>query len=237
MIPRILLGSIGVALWLGLALGQSFEVASIKPNKSGSNNSSTNNTSGGMTAENVSLKQLIERAFSVADYSLIGPDWLGDDKFDLVAKPPAGVRNSQNRVMLQSLLAERFGLKVHRETRSASGYAMIAGKTPPIMHEKPAGAGVSTNSGRGGLKGANTSMADLARLLSLQLGQPVQDQTGLAGVFDFNLDWSLDSERPDDRVFTILTTIEHKLGLKLRAQKVSVDVLIVDHVERIPTEN
>jgi uncharacterized protein (TIGR03435 family) len=231
------LASIVVSLTLGTALGQSFEVASIRPNKSGSNNSSTNNTSGGMTAENVSLKQLIERAFSVADYSLIGPDWLGDDKFDVVAKPPSGASANQSRLMLQSLLAERFKLQVHRETRSASGYAMIAGKTPPTMHEKPPGAGVNTNSGKGGLKGTNTSMADLARLLSLQLGQPVQDQTGLAGVFDFNLEWSLDSARPDDREFTILTTIEEKLGLKLRAQKVSVDVLVVDHVERVPTEN
>jgi uncharacterized protein (TIGR03435 family) len=235
MVARI--ASAVIFLTLATVCGQSFEAASIKPNKSGSNSSSTNNTIGGMTAENVSLKQLIERAFSVADYSLIGPDWLGDDKFDIVAKPPAGAANSQNRVMLQSLLAERFSLKVHHETRSVSGYAMIAGKTPPTMHEKPAGAGVKTNSGRGGLKGTNTSMADLATLLSLQLRQAVQDQTALAGVFDFNLEWSLDSGRPDDREFTILTTVEEKLGLKLRAQKVSVDVLVVDHVDRFPTEN
>src|SRR5579862_8528758 len=135
-IPPSLLVSIGVTLWLEAAFGQSFEVASIKPNKSGGNSSSTNNTSGGMTAENVSLKQLIERAFTVADYSVIGPDWLGDDKFDIVAKPASGVPNSQNRVMLQSLLAERFGLVVHRESRSLSGYALIAGKNPPTMHEK-----------------------------------------------------------------------------------------------------
>jgi len=222
---------------VGTTLGQSFEAASIKPNTSGSNSSSTHTTRGGITAENVSLRRLIERAYVVADDALFGPEWLGDTRFDIVARMPADAPEGQGPLMLQSLLAERFGLKVHRETRSVSGYAMLTGKTPPAMHEKPAGAETGTNSGDGGIKGTHTSMADLARLLSLQLRQTVQDQTGLAGVFDFNLEWSLDSVRPEDRVFAILTAVEQKLGLKLRAQKVSVEVLVVDRVERVPTEN
>jgi len=219
------------------AFGQSFEAASIKPNTSGSNSSSTHTTRGGINAENVTLRQLIERAYVVTDDALFGPEWLGDNHFDVVAKMPADAPAGQGRLMLQSLLAERFGLKVHRETRSVSGYAMIAGKTPPAMHEKPAGAETKTNSGRGGLNGTHASMADLARLLSLQLSQTVQDQTGLKGALDFNVEWSLDSVKAEDRAFTILTTVEEKLGLKLRPQKVSVEVLVVDHAERVPTEN
>ena len=219
------------------AFGQSFEAASIKPNASGSNSSSTHTTRGGINAENVTLRQLIERAYVVADDALFGPEWLGDNHFDVVARIPADAPTGQGRLMLQSLLAERFALKVHRETRSVSGYAMITGKTPPVMHEKPAGVETKTNSGNGGLNGTNAAMADLARLLSLQLRQTVQDQTGLKGVFDFSVEWSFDSARSDDRVFTILTTVEDKLGLKLRAQKVSAEVLVVDHAERDPTEN
>jgi uncharacterized protein (TIGR03435 family) len=237
MIFRFLPASAGVALWLGTALGQSFEAASIKLNTSGSNSSNTHTTRGGINAENVTLRQLIERAYVVADDALFGPDWLGDNHFDVAAKIPADAPASQGRLMLQSLLAERFGLKVHRETRSVSGYAIIAGKNPPEMREKPAGVETKTNSGNGGLDGTNASMADLARLLAGRLGQSVQDQTGLKGVFDFNLEWSFDSARPEDRVFTILTAVEQKLGLKLRAQKVSVEVLAVDHAERVPTEN
>jgi len=235
VIFRLAFFALSVAL--GTCFGQSFEAASIKPSTSATNNSNTHTTRGGITAENVSLRELIERAYVVADDALFGPEWLGDNRFDLVARMPAGAPAGQGRLMLQSLLAERFGLKVHRETRPVSGYALIAGKNPPAMHEKPAGAEAKTNSGKSGLNGTHASMADLARLLALQLSQTVQDQTGLKGVFDFNLEWSLDSARPEDRVFTILTTVEEKLGLKLRPQKVSVDVLVVDHAERVPTEN
>jgi uncharacterized protein (TIGR03435 family) len=229
--------SIGVALWLGAAFGQSFEVASIKPNKSGSNSSSTHTTSAGIVAENVSLKQLIERAYSVADYSLFGPEWLGDDKFDVAAKPPPGASGEQMRRMLQSLLAERFKLMVHRETRSLPGYALVAGKKPPALREKLPGSGTNTNSGRGSLKGTNISMADLAGLLSRQLDQPVQDQSGLAGVLDISLEWSTDPAHADDRAFSILTALQEQAGLKLQPQKVPVEVLVVDHTERAPTEN
>ncbi|MBZ5675272.1 MAG: TIGR03435 family protein [Acidobacteriia bacterium] len=237
MISRFLLPSIGVALWLGTALGQSFEVTSVKPNKSGSNSSHTSTTDHGITAENVSLKQLIQRAYGVADYSLSGPVWLGDDKFDIAAKQPDGTPKGQTRTMLQSLLAERFGLAVHFEQKSLSGYALIAGKKPPVLHDKPAGAGTNTNTGRGTIKGTNVSMADLAGLLSRQLDQPVQDQTGLPGVLDISLEWSPDPAQADDRATSLFTALQEQLGLKLQAQKVTVEVLVVDHAERVPTEN
>ena len=194
-------------------------------------------TDHGITAENVSLKQLIERAYGVADYSLSGPAWLGDDKFDIAARQPDGAPKGQMRTMLQSLLAERFGLAAHFEHKSLSGYALVAGKKPPVLHDKPAGAGTNTNTGRGTIKGTNVSMADLAGLLSRQLDQPVQDQTGLPGVLDISLEWSPDPAQADDRASSLFTAVQEQLGLKLQAQKVTVDVLVVDHVERVPTEN
>jgi uncharacterized protein (TIGR03435 family) len=232
----ILRTSIGVALLLGAAFGESFEVTSVKPNRSGSNSSSTHTTNGRITAENVSLKQLIERAYSVADYSLSGPAWLGDDKFDIAAKQPSGAPQGQMLTMLQSLLAERFGLVVHREPKSLPGYALVPGKKPPTLHEKPADAGTNTSGGRGTLKGTNISMAYLADFLSRELDQPVQDQTGLPGVTDVSLEWSPDGQA-GDRPSSILTAIQEQLGLKLEPRKITVDVLVIDHVERVPTEN
>jgi uncharacterized protein (TIGR03435 family) len=232
--------SIGVSVWLAAAFAQSFEIASVKPNKSGSNSSHTSTTDHGITAENVSLRQLIERAYDVASYSLSGPAWLGDDKFDISAKQPTGAPRAQMRSMLQTLLTERFGLAVHRESRSISGYALLAGKKPPTLHEKPADAGSNTNTGRGRLTGTDLSMTDLAGLLARQLDQPVQDQTGLRGVFDVSLEWTPDQSQPDPAgrsLPSIFTAVQEQLGLKLEPRKVPVDVLVVDHAERTPTEN
>jgi uncharacterized protein (TIGR03435 family) len=232
--------SISVVLWLGVVFGQSFEVISVKPNTSGSYNSHTSTATAGITAENVSLQQLIERAYDVADYSISGPAWLGDDKFDIAAKQPAGTPKGQMRLMLQSLLAERFGLVVHRESKSLPGYALVVGKKPPALHAKPADTGTNTNTTRGKIKGTNVSMADLAGLLSRQLEQPVQDQTGLQGVVDLSLEWAPDpgqTDGPANVASSIFTAVQEQMGLKLQAQKITLDVLVVDHVERVPTEN
>ena len=240
MISRSLLPSIGVVLGLSGAFAQSFEAASIKPNRSGSSSSSSRSDDNRFGAENISLKLLIERAYGIADYSISGPAWLGDARFDITAKQAAGTPIGQLPPMLQSLLKERFGLTVHREQKSISGYALVPGKNPPTLHPKPAESGLHTSFGPGKLKGTNVSMADLAGILARQLNQPVQDQTDLQGVFDVNLEWNPELAQSDpasDRLSSIFTAVQEQLGLKLRAQKVTVDVLVVDHVERTPTEN
>jgi uncharacterized protein (TIGR03435 family) len=113
---------------------------------------------------------------------------------------------------------------------------LVPGKKPPTLHEKPADAGTNTSGGRGTLKGTNISMAYLADFLSRELDQPVQDQTGLPGVTDVSLEWSPDGQA-GDRPSSILTAIQEQLGLKLEPRKITVDVLVIDHVERVPTEN
>jgi len=231
---------IAVALWLGTAFGQSFEVATVKPNNSGSNTSSSNSDDNSFRAENISLKLLIERAYGIADYSISGPAWLRDARFDIAAKQASGTPISQMLPMLQSLLKERFRLAVHREQKSISGYALVPGKKPPTLHPKPADGGLHTSFGPGKLKGTNVAMADLAGILARQLNQPVQDQTGLPGVFDVSLEWMPEltqTNSASDHLPSIFTAVQEQLGLKLRAEKVPVDVLVVDHAERVPTEN
>src|SRR3954466_10821020 len=117
------------------AFGQSaaFEVASVKPNPSGDYHSSSSTSPGGLTMRNVPLKQIIEMAYDVRDYTLSGPDWLGSERFDVVAKPPAGAHAPDFGPMLQSLLAERFKLAVHRERKILPAYSLVAASSGPRL--------------------------------------------------------------------------------------------------------
>ena len=237
MLQHVLFAFICVHSWL-IVSAQSFEAASIKPNNSGSFNSSWNSNNGGIRIENSSLKQLILQAYDLKEYSLTGPAWLGDVRFDIIAKAPEGAPAKQLDAMMQSLLAERFGLTAHREPKAVSGYSLVAGKRPPVLHEKPAQAQSNWSSGNGKMNGTNVSMDMLADLLSRLVRQPVQDQTSLAGVFDVKLEWT--PEQADPTVGgpgSIFTAVQEQLGLKLQAQKITIDALVVDHADRVPTEN
>lgn len=218
---------------------QSFEVASIKPNNSGSHSSHWNTNDAGVRAENVSLKQMIELAYDVKDYSLSGPAWLDTERFDVQAKPPRQMTNELFAPMLRSLLADRFGLVVHRESKEISGYALLLGRKPPQPHSMPKEGGSHMNWSDGKLTAMNASMQQLADFFSRQLGQPVQDSTGLMGVFDLKLEWTPDERSQDSSkdAPSLFTAVQEQLGLKLQARKVSVDVLVVDRAERNPTEN
>jgi uncharacterized protein (TIGR03435 family) len=188
--------------------------------------------------ENFSLKQFIEQAYDVKDYAFTGPTWLADVHFDVVARTPEGTQGSQVQPMMQSLLAERFGLKVHREPKSVSGYALVAGKKPPVLREMPAGGRSNTTAGNGKMDGTNVSMDGLADMLSRVVRQPVQNQTGLPGVMDVKLEWTPEQADPAaEGQGSIFTALQEQLGLKLQAQKITIDAVVVDHAERVPTEN
>jgi uncharacterized protein (TIGR03435 family) len=119
-----------IAFSLASALAaQSFEVALIKPNNSGSHNSRWDTNDGGVRAENISLKQMIELAYDVKDYSLSAPTWLDSERFDVQAKPPGRMTDELFAPMLRSLLADRFRLVVHRESKEISGYALLLGRS------------------------------------------------------------------------------------------------------------
>jgi uncharacterized protein (TIGR03435 family) len=235
MVRRCFLVSFTVA---AVTFGQSFETASIKPNNSGGYNASGHTDNGGVRLENYSLKQLIQQAYDVQDYAFSGPDWLADERFDVVARTPEGTQGKQLEGMLQSLLAERFGVKVHREPKSISGYALAAGKKPPALHEQPAGAGSNTHYSNGKMEGTNVSMDGLADMLARILHQPVQNQTGVNGVFDLKLEWTPEQADPNaEGPGSIFTAIQEQVGLKLQAQKITIEGLVVDHAERVPTGN
>ncbi len=237
---------LGITVLDAQAEAPAFEVASVKPNRSGSGNSSMNGSQGRIAFENESLKQLIEQAYDVRDFSFSGPNWLDTERFDVVAKPPEGTTPKQFMPMLQTLLMERFKLAVHRKKEERSGYALVLAKGGSRLERATAGApgslNSSTSSGRGMMKATATSMAGFADMLARELDQPVQDLTGLAGSYNLKLDWAPDSSVSQSGIDSsagpsLFTALQEQLGLKLRAQKVSVDVLVVDSAEKVPTEN
>ncbi len=220
-----------------------FEVASVKPNKSGCGSTSTHTRSGEIVMENISLKGWMERAYNVKDYSLSGPPWLDSECFDVIAKPPAGTPQNRFNAMLQTLLVERFKLAFHHESKMLPAYALIVDKKGPKIQPVEAGGSTGTSSGRGRLTGSKVSMAEFAEQLSVQLDRPVQDLTRLQGVFDYKLLWTEDKPvapgAPDDSATgpSLFSAMQEQLGLKLEGRKLPVQILVVDHIERVPTEN
>ena len=220
-----------------------FEVASIKLTQHGrtpdgmSHSSVGNPSPVSFAATNASLQMLLVWAYEVKDYQISGPDWLNSDdaRYDIEAKTPAGASSKQMPEMLQTLLAQRFKLAFHRETRTLPLYYLVTAKGGPKLHEAPGGGNSSTNSRGGHLTAQHTSMAELGDSLSRHLGRAVVDQTGLTGAFDFTLDYAADdadTSRP-----SIFTALQEQLGLRLEATKGPVEVLVIDRAERVPTEN
>jgi uncharacterized protein (TIGR03435 family) len=224
-----------MTLLVSAAAAQTFEVASIRPNSSGDTHSdySVSGEDGAKLAtKNVNLITLIQRAFQVHQYQIAGPDWLTDARFDINATMPAGTERNQLPGALQAMLKERFGLALHRETKEQPVYALSIGGSGPKMQSTPDPQATSgTWQSRGQYKAVNENMAHFCDVLSRQLGKPVLDATGLSGAYDFVLDYD-----PQDGM-SLFVAIEQKLGLRLESKKAPVELLVIDRVEKSPTEN
>jgi uncharacterized protein (TIGR03435 family) len=166
-----------------------------------------------------------------------------------------GIAMDQIPRMLQALLADRFNLQLHRESKKLPVYALVAGKNGLNLQkaESPGGLSAGFNPGRAHMSG-RFSMPQLADYLSHRLGRPVLDQTALDGVYAIALDWVPDStDEPGSAPISppaagegtavgapgpsIFTALREQLGLNLAAMKGPVEILVVDHAEKVPTEN
>lgn len=203
------------------AASYEFEVASIKPNKSGTNMIRMMFTPNGLDATNVTFAMLIRSAYGIEENQISGgPSWLKSDHYDIDAKmdsPTADavhkLNEDQRRLatqhMLQVLLADRFKLAVHHDSKELSIYALVVAKNgPKIKQAKPGdtypngikgpdgvGRGGMMRMGRGQLTGQALPLSALARLLTGQLGRTVVDKTGLPGNYDFTLQWTPDESQ------------------------------------------
>jgi uncharacterized protein (TIGR03435 family) len=253
----------GVTLLMG-ADQPKFETASVKPAE---RCSLQNSVDPGMIAlDGDPLKLVLREAFKVDLDRIIGPSWLDADCFQITGKVPNGATRDQIPAMLQALLTERFKLAAHTEKRLLPGYALVVDKNGPQLKESdPESAAASSgrvtfgsSAGAAGIKGA-MSMTFLARNLSRRLSAPVEDLTSLKGKYDVDLWWApnRDFEHPASPPQTsaagrpakeaaialpnaptvdIFTAIR-SLGLRLEPRKQQVDFLLIDHIERTPTEN
>jgi uncharacterized protein (TIGR03435 family) len=248
----------------------------------------------------LSLANLIGTAYRVKPYQISGPDWMSAQRFDIMAKLPAGASQDQVPEMLQALLAERFKLTVHRASKEIQIYALVVGKNGPKLKESPPdepaasaadgappstdtslrvsgdpqkGMTVSNGLGSGTVKmtmanGAmhmesqKMSMVQFAEALSRFLDHPVVDMTAITGNYQMALDLSMEdlmnaarsagvqvpagaggmagrgsAEGASDPSSSSLFNNVQQLGLKLEARKAPVDQIVIDHLEKLPTEN
>lgn len=209
--------------------------------------------SGLVTIVGIPLRELIRFAYSAVDV-IGGPAWIGSDRFDIMAKAPAGI--ALDRSMLQALLKERFRLEVHQESRELPVYDLVQARSDkrlgprltasrctanaPATGEAPlvGACGIFRIGGGASVTAEGMTMAELAARLAMFpiVQRPVRDRTGLSGRFDFQLDF-IGARNPDPNAGPgLFTALQEQLGLKLQAQRDHVDVIVVDSVEP-PTDN
>jgi uncharacterized protein (TIGR03435 family) len=202
------------------------------------------------------LQNLLSIAYDVRPFQISGgAKWIDADRFDIDARlttsdaahptNPGLTREDQRKrsEALRSLLADRFLLKFHQETREESLFALVVAKRGPKLQESTESQSFIRSVGRGWIKGQAVDLRLLVLNLANELGRPVIDKTGLTGKYTFELKWDASlpaaaesSVAPDPDGSSIFTALQEQLGLRLESQKGPVRVLVVDRAER-PSEN
>jgi uncharacterized protein (TIGR03435 family) len=217
-----------------------FEVASIRPCPRGGGlfSISPYGTSR-FTVTNATMELLISLAFGVSDKQILGaPSWLSSECFDVTAKAEDNVSLTYEQVKprLQQLLVQRFKLAIHRETKDLQGYALVVAKGGPKLKESTPGAEPQGSILRGAVRNPSASMEHLASMLARPVGHPVVDKTGIKGSYDILLKYAPEGDATSS-LPSIFTALQEQLGLKLETRKVPVEMLTIDHIERVPAEN
>jgi len=232
-----------------------------------------------------SLKDYIGMAYRVKEYQISGPDFLPSARFDIMGKVPAGTSMERVTEMLQSLLTDRFQMKMHRETRDFPVYGLTVAKGGPKMKESApyeegdgeaknavnvavtgSRAGTTVNMGRGSyfafsndqIEGKKLTMVQMADVLARFVDRPIVDMTNLKGAYDFTIKLTPEDFRammirsaitagvqlPAEAMRLLegasgdsLFTAMQALGLKLEPRKAPLETLVIDHIEKTPTEN
>jgi len=252
----------GRLAWLAIVAaallrGQSFDVASVKPSPADSEFSFPSLTGGKMSAHSVDVRDLIRAAYRILDFQIAGaPGWLDSEKYDVDAKSEQPADETQTRLMLQSLLADRFQLKVRRESKELPVMALMVAKGGKAKLTPVDAVGCDLDPWPLSICGSLTvlpglvftarkvSMPQFATMLGAWLLEAVTDQTGLRGVFDFKLDLGAAGFAPTsgsalnevDRMNALMAALQGQLGLKLERTRSTVEMVIIEHVER-PSEN
>ena len=171
---------------------------------------------------NVNLRQVIGKAYKVQSYQISGPDWIDTDRFDIVARFAPHSPPDEFPLMLQSLLADRFKLTLHRETRELPVYELTVMKNGPRFKSSPTEGGLTINSNRARSHiEAKITMQVLAELLSDDAGRPILDKTGLSGPYDFTLDWTPSDAPPSNDATappSVFTAVQEATRIETRTR-------------------
>jgi len=243
--------------------GPRFEVASIKPSGDPRNYFVDNTTPRAfMTGARfdiqlASLMALVTTAYRVEPFQVSGPSWMAETRFDIVAKPPQGAKDDQIPEMLRALLIERFHLAVRTESKDEAVYALSGSNLKEAPAKDRNGShvltvmrtdnGVQTISELNGhirFDADRATMLDLTRLLRSYVDSPVVDETGLKGTYEVTLELPATTLRraaPTDTAsepagISIFASVQ-KLGLKLEKRKAPLPRLVIEHIDKSPTEN
>jgi uncharacterized protein (TIGR03435 family) len=229
-----------------------FEAASVRPSPTAGNDDPHIQISPGeLTIRGMSLKFCIRWAYSITPFQIQGPSWLKDTGFDIVARAAGTADEAQLRLMLRTLLADRFGLETHSEKKEMQVYALTVAKGGPKFQESTTEGPPSHGRGKGGVMTAERMpMSDLAQELSGPINFPVIDATGLKGRYDFKIDTlpyveaaaAVSGHKGDqisdlDITGILITALRDELGLKLESRHDNTDILVVDHAEKTPKDN
>jgi uncharacterized protein (TIGR03435 family) len=244
-----------------------FEAASLKAAPAATSGSVAMSCTGGpgtaspgrLTCSHAALAMLVVTAYDVPFYRLKAPEWMlwggNSGGYDIAAKIPEGTTNEQYRIMLRGLLAERFHLQVHHEMRENQQYSLVAGRGAPkltrsvgVLENGARRMAVEFVDGKMRVTAKHMSMRALAGYLETQTSSPTADNTGLDGEYDFTLEFSPDprwrglAESPSIADYTkdaqnLFSALQDQLNLKLETTKAALDFLIVDHADKLPTEN
>ncbi len=262
------------ALAVSAIFGQSFEVATIKPATPPADGRMfirMGGDAGRLDYVNVCVRDLMRNAFKVKDAQISGPDWLSSVRFDVLAKFPQGATKDDVPAMLRALLADRFKLTYHKDSKQMPVYALIPAKggarLQPAEHAEPEGRGSMMVGPKGLHLTGDMSMAQLAEALSNFSDRIVVDKTDIKGNYHIDMEFKPEGtmggmmgsmmrmgpppgagpgpgagtpdaqHRDDSDAASLFTAIQETLGLKLDPQKAPVDVYVIDHVEKVPSEN
>ena len=218
-----------------------FDVASIKPcDETAQVGTMMQEKAGSLFYRRINLMAVIRRAYNVDAPQISGPSWIDTDCYDIEARYPADTPVPRLQQMLQNLLAERFLFKVHHEKRELPAFNLVVAKRGLKMHPSEGGQlgyGPSRSAAGRRLAGKIT-LPVLAMNLSGILSRPVMDQTGLAGLYDLDLTFSLEDTAQNPNAYPpIETALQEQLGLKLEAKKAMLEVVVIDSAQRQPIPN
>jgi uncharacterized protein (TIGR03435 family) len=226
------------------AAAPDFEVASVKRSQAGKETIQT--SPGTLVMRNVTLISCLTWAYGVQRYQILttgaGMGWVGAERYDILAKAEGAVPDNQLKLMLRSLLSDRFHLAIRSENRTISIFALVMAKGGPKFHESEGEGKMELKPLPAGMVARFATMGDLANLLAGRVETPVADETGLKGRYDFTIDVSSflsDPTKPvqvQDMAAVLVTSLQEQLGLRLESKKGPVEMLVVEGVAR-PSEN